>query len=283
MAFDDRQQWWDAADELSVRVRLAIVRISCGVRRPWFVQPPKAAFVHNDVPYTDALLQRAFSGRPEWQLAAHRDDPDRRLVLQIDEYEELPWERVLAGSIVANAYCVRKVCWALCVSPCGFPARLPGCCADVLTLLCAARAFFLSLSHCGQGLIRKANFAKHVAKHVAKRPASDLATSVPRTVVIETWSAFQDGDVAAGCFIDRKSALAACLVDAEEALAQHPSKLWVLKPSLANKGAEVTILRDAAALREQVQLWPDVREWVMQACACVRGGRGGYALCSHLL
>lgn len=146
MAFDDRQQWWDAADELSVRVRLAIVRISCGVRRPWFVQPPKAAFVHNDVPYTDALLQRAFSGRPEWQLAAHRDDPDRRLVLQIDEYEELPWERVLAGSIVANAYCVRKVCWALCVSPCGFPARLPGCCADVLTLLCAARAFFLSLS-----------------------------------------------------------------------------------------------------------------------------------------
>lgn len=43
-----------------------------------------------------------------------------------------------------------------------------------------------------------------------------------------------------------------------------PGKLWILKPSLANKGAEVTVVSSFDTVLGTVKLWRDVREWVLQ-------------------
>lgn len=40
--------------------------------------------------------------------------------------------------------------------------------------------------------------------------------------------------------------------------------LWILKPSLANKGAEVTIVRSLAEVSSFVRTWRDVGQWVLQ-------------------
>lgn len=44
-----------------------------------------------------------------------------------------------------------------------------------------------------------------------------------------------------------------------------PDELWILKPSVTNKGAEVLVVRDFAPVRETLLAWQDVREWVLQA------------------
>jgi tubulin--tyrosine ligase len=43
-----------------------------------------------------------------------------------------------------------------------------------------------------------------------------------------------------------------------------PGKLWILKPSLANKGAEVTVVKSIDDVTRIVRTWSDVREWVLQ-------------------
>ena len=44
----------------------------------------------------------------------------------------------------------------------------------------------------------------------------------------------------------------------------RPGQLWILKPSLANKGAEVTVVLSIADVAAVVRSWSDVREWVLQ-------------------
>ena len=64
----------------------------------------------------------------------------------------------------------------------------------------------------------------------------------------------------------RNSALVSCLADAEDAFAAGgPGALFILKPSLANKGAEVTVVATFEDVLTTVKAWPDVREWVLQA------------------
>ncbi len=64
----------------------------------------------------------------------------------------------------------------------------------------------------------------------------------------------------------RNSALVSCLADAEDAFAAGgPGALFILKPSLANKGAEVTVVAAFEDVLTTVKAWPDVREWVLQA------------------
>ena len=69
----------------------------------------KLAYVFNDVPYTCSFLLKAFERHAgDWDLAESREERPDALVLQIDEYEEIHWERVLSGRLVASSYCVRK-------------------------------------------------------------------------------------------------------------------------------------------------------------------------------
>jgi tubulin--tyrosine ligase len=42
-----------------------------------------------------------------------------------------------------------------------------------------------------KGLIRKANFAAHIARMLSKRPNPVLSSGIPTTLIINTWDAFQ--------------------------------------------------------------------------------------------
>lgn len=131
-----------SVDELATALSLRAAQC-CGA-------PKRLAYVFNDVGYTRGLLLAAFRAvGAGFTLATDRRDAGP-LALQIDEYEELLWDEILAGRLVANAYCVRK------------------------------------------GLIRKGNFAAHVAKMAAKQGDPVLARGIPHTLVISTWEAFQD-------------------------------------------------------------------------------------------
>lgn len=58
-----------------------------------------------------------------------------------------------------------------------------------------------------------------------------------------------------------------CLRDVKERMEQGAAddELWILKPSVTNKGAEVLVVRDFAPVRDTLLTWQDVREWVLQA------------------
>ena len=112
-----------------------------------------------------------------------------------------------------------------------------------------------------KGLCRKANLAESLAAYAARHPASPLATAVPHTVVIDTFSAFHSRPK----WLDLGSALAEALCDAEAAVEAAPrGAAWVLKPSLTNKGAGLSLVAGVGALAAAVRAEPDVGQWVLQ-------------------
>jgi len=115
-----------------------------------------------------------------------------------------------------------------------------------------------------KGLTRKACLAQVVEQHIRKHPASLLRGCVPETVVISTWDAFSGTGWLSKQFgvFDPSLALNECLSEAYAVL--DDKTRWVLKPSIASKGAEVHVIRTASALKQAVSAWPDVREWVLQ-------------------
>jgi tubulin--tyrosine ligase len=146
--------------------------------------------------------------------------------LQFCEYEEIDWDTVLSGDIRSRAscYCVRK------------------------------------------GLTRKAALAQVCTKWVDKfGKQSILGRFVPETICISTWDAFSDdgGWLAKFGVRDRNLALSESLRDAEEWL-ENGKDRFVLKPSIANKGAEVTPVQTLQEVKEVVRTWQDCREWVLQ-------------------
>ncbi len=124
-----------------------------------------------------------------------------------------------------------------------------------------------------KGLSRKAHLAKHLNAFIAAHPTSPLTTQgwLPQSIVINTLQVFNPPSGALR--IDRASALADALWEAEDAVdaaAEHASNnseqapLWILKPSIANKGAEVTVLSDMATVASCVCANTDIAEWVLQ-------------------
>ena len=154
------------------------------------------------------------------------------------DYEDLDWDRILEGGHPpkANSYLVRK------------------------------------------GLTRKAQLAYQLKKYTSKRPQSALCQAVPETLTIETWEAFEEemsfGTLGGATFdssltatLSQKDRLEWCLRDVKERINKDKDagKLWILKPSVSNKGAEVTVVKEYETVQEVVGEWPDVREWVLQA------------------
>lgn len=125
------------------------------------------------------------------------------------EYSAIDWPAALAGKVVASNYCVRK------------------------------------------GLSRKAQLWLTCRRHLSKHPTSALAAALPETMVLETWEAFDedtrinfgDGDIAdfGADVLNVGQRLALCLADAAHAMAADPEVLWIVKPSYANKGAEIMV------------------------------------------
>jgi hypothetical protein len=97
-------------------------------------------------------------------------------------------------------------------------------------------------------------------------------------LTIETWEAFEEemsfGTLGGATFdssltatLSQKDRLEWCLRDVKERIHKDrdAGKLWILKPSVSNKGAEVTVVKEYETVQEVVGEWPDVREWVLQA------------------
>jgi len=147
-----------------------------------------------------------------------------------------------------------------------------------------------------KGLSRKAQLARAIEMHVAKNPSSALASGTPRTVVVETWAAFDDGtaepaggggfnasaaslagalggevaaafggaDAAAAMRVPLAQRLAWCLADARDAMAEAPGAAWILKPSATNKGTDVTVVETLAHVELALLDRTEQREWVLQ-------------------
>lgn len=150
-----------------------------------------------------------------------------------------------------------------------------------------------------KGLSRKAQFATQLKRYCSKHPNSILHQAVPQTCVIETWGAFEpstkvnfggnmyadfDDGFSSSYFkqIPLRDRLAMTL-DASDvkymmcgderehenqsASAEMPSNnqpIWILKPSVVNKGLEISLLRSYSELVSTLEATPDIREWVIQ-------------------
>lgn len=114
-----------------------------------------------------------------------------------------------------------------------------------------------------KGMTRKAAWAQVVNKYVDKHGKdSVLGRFVPETLVISTWDAFNgDGGWLKKFGVhDKQIALNECLYDARECF---PGQ-FVLKPSIASKGSEVTTVRSFEQVKQVVCEWEDCSEWVLQ-------------------
>ena len=111
-----------------------------------------------------------------------------------------------------------------------------------------------------KGLGRKAAMAPLLESHTLRcGPSCALAgRALPRTHVIDTYAAIH----ARPKWLDLKSALAEALSEADEALAS--GGVWILKPSMTNKGAGIALVNNAAELRDALTEAEDAGTFVLQ-------------------
>ena len=182
--------------------------------------------------YTKRHLDNSFRRRPWWSISTAQSDAAAAAVpLKIVEYEALEWDEVCKEPhVVTNNFMVRK------------------------------------------GLCRKANFASIMARHVQKCGAAcPLARGIPKTAVIDTVPVFHDRP----SWLDFRGAMSEALLEAEELMSsddggngsntQQQQRLWILKPSLANKAAEIFIVTSLEEVEAAVKLWRDIGQWVLQS------------------
>ena len=134
-----------------------------------------------------------------------------------------------------------------------------------------------------KGLSRKAQFSSQLRRYCSKHADSVLNYSVPYTLVVETWDAFEmsknvnfGGNVYGNfdeSFVnsyfqqiplrDRMhTALEALSI--EEQMNERKCPIWILKPSVTNKGQDISIITNYNLLLDKLISIPDIREWVLQ-------------------
>lgn len=145
-----------------------------------------------------------------------------------------------------------------------------------------------------KGLSRKAQLAHYTQLYVCKHPNSILKTSIPKTIIIDTWSVWEDNNtnlVAAGSDgladvimsmssssnnhhqsnCNQKVKLEKCLVDAKIEIqeAEHlytigvstNPPVWILKGSTTNKGKGIYIVHCYEQVVDICWSESDIREW----------------------
>ena len=212
----------------------------------------------------------ACSRRDMWPCVAPvapDGDPDDAVhgppaaVLWLTEYEWQHWDPLLA---LAKEAAARSRGGATAAPPPELPPQ-----ARATALRCS-NYFFTR-----KGLSRKAHLARHMQAHLASSPEGHLCRHkcLPDSVVINTLAVFNPSLAPGGLRVDRASALADALWEAEAAVdaaragagdGGGPAPLWILKPSIANKGAEVTVLDSMEVVQEVVSEHSDISEWVLQ-------------------
>ena len=201
------------------------------------------AMVYLDIvcPYTDKIIRDCLRRRPWCQIAVSNEEiskkPPRGLrQYQISDFENIDWAPVLSGRHVASSYLVRK------------------------------------------GLSRKAQLSLQIKRFLSKNPESVMKKAVPYTVIIETWDAFEDVrmNFGGGVFASFNTAqivstslrkrLDFCLEEVKNIVNAQDmaSWVWILKPSVTNKGMDIGIVKGWEEILDFLNESPDIREWVLQ-------------------
>ena len=157
--------------------------------------------------------------------------PPESCTFQFAEYERIDWQKVLSGRLRASSYCIRK------------------------------------------GLSRKAQLAKYTKKYIdavtMKKGSNEcryLQRAIPKTIVIDTWSAFTVDTNALDCNtgLSLKQRIRSCLNVVGEAMVSNEFRSWILKPSTMNKGVGIQIVHCIEEVEEALLDEKDIREWVLQ-------------------
>ena len=151
-----------------------------------------------------------------------------------------------------------------------------------------------------KGLSRKAQLAYYTHRYVIKNPTSILKDAIPQTVIIDTWSVWEQGmansnqqglaDVVeakanegtCGNGTNQREALEKCLIQAHQAMdsaeqeykmwtcgptfdTDKPNKkcppMWILKGSTVNKGAGIYLVHIYEQLVDILWSADFIREW----------------------
>jgi Tubulin-tyrosine ligase family len=127
-----------------------------------------------------------------------------------------------------------------------------------------------------KGLSRKAQLAMQIKRFSSKNRDSILKRATPFTLILETWSAFEDMrvDFGNGTFanfdtnmimdVALRQRLEWCLEDVKLSMEDNHCDHWILKPSVTNKGVDIAIIKSWDSLLDAIEAVPDIREWVLQ-------------------
>ena len=127
-----------------------------------------------------------------------------------------------------------------------------------------------------KGLSRKAQLALQIKRFSSKNKDCILKKATPFTLILETWSAFEDMrvDFGNGTFanfdtnmvmdVALRQRLEWCLEDVKLSMEDNHCDHWILKPSVTNKGVDIAIIQNWESLLDAIEAVPDIREWVLQ-------------------
>lgn len=127
---------------------------------------------------------------------------------------------------------------------------------------------------------RKAQLALQLKRYISKHPNSILARTTPYTLIVETWNAFEDMKLdfgggfcasfdtnSGGSFFMQSSLrqrLEWSLPDVQEEVKSRSDWIWILKPSVTNKGTNISVHRNWDGILDALEENSEVREWVLQ-------------------
>lgn len=205
--------------------------------------------------YTENIIVSAIEKRPWCQIIDNNNNNnidnnslndnndnkpcDEVVMIQIKDFENINWDNVLNNNnnSCCSSYLVRK------------------------------------------GISRKAQLSNQMKRFVCKHSESVLKNCIPFTIVVETWNAFENNmkvEVGFGTFAvfdsllllhtSLRQKLEWCLVDVKQIVEdeKYSSWVWILKPSIANKGVDISVLKSWDKILDVLESTPDMREWVLQ-------------------
>lgn len=195
----------------------------------------RRVYVDLNCTYTRKIVIAAINRRPWCTLCTELDTTGKYTppLLQFSDFENIEWEFVVSGRHGAASYLIRK------------------------------------------GISRKAQLALQIKRFIAKNRTSVLAHAVPFTLILETWNAFDEmkldfGGGAIATFdlppTPLRTRLTWCLEEVKMEM-EHEDRsdwLWILKPSVINKGIDISVCKDWEGALGSLESVPDIREWVLQ-------------------
>eukprot|EP01041_Mallomonas_annulata_P002181 gene2181-4242_t len=223
---------------LQKRFRYERTRRFCSIQHDSPLSPEATqVYLNVGCKYTSEILSHVIQNNHSCIIVESLFDADpNKPLLQFCDFEYIEWDNVLNGKHMASSYLIRK------------------------------------------GLSRKAQLAIQIKKYLSKHSSSILRKAVPYTIILDTWDAFEDMkmnfgngistsfDVGVITQVPLRERLEWTLEHEKTLMNQdiHENWLWILKPSVTNKGADISIIQEWDDILDIMEDVTDIREWVLQ-------------------